>query len=91
MLSRILEEIQSAGAGVHLDELSRRLEVERSALEGMIDHLVRQGKLQDEDASSAAAVPACASGGCGGSCPGSEHCPFAAKTPRTLSVVSDEP
>lgn len=95
MLSRILEEIRSAGSAVNLEELSRRLEVERSALEGMIDHLVRQGKLQDDAASAAAdlasaAMPACARSSCGGSCSGPKHCPFAAKLPRTFSLVSDQ-
>jgi len=76
---------------MNLYELSCRLEVERSALEGMIDHLVRQGKLQDDEASSAVDMPACAGSNCGGSCLGPEHCPFVAKMPRILSLVLDDP
>lgn len=90
MLSRILDEIRSAGSAVNLDELSHRVGVERSALEGMIDLLVRQGKLQDDDAFSAAVMPDCAGSSCGGSCPGPKRCPFATKLPRTFSVVSDD-
>jgi hypothetical protein len=86
MLKRILREFESAPGGISINELSRRMEVERSALEGMIDYLVRQGKLEDDNASAAT----CADSGCGGSCPGPEHCPFAAELPRTFSVVSDD-
>jgi hypothetical protein len=96
MLTKILDEIESAGSGLNLDELARRLEVEPSALEGMIDHLVRRGKLQDDDGAASAAEsaaadgPACEESSCGGCCPGPDHCPFATKLPRTLSLVPDD-
>lgn len=86
MLKRILHEFESASGSMSVNELSRRMGIERSALEGMIDYLVRQGKLQDDNASAAA----CADSGCGGSCAGPEHCPFAADLPRTFSVVPDD-
>ena len=46
MLSRILEEFEQAGGPATLAEIGRRLEVERSALEGMLQFLVRKGKLR---------------------------------------------
>ena len=46
MLSRILEEFRKSDKPLDLKELSRRLGIERSALEGMLDLLVRQGKLR---------------------------------------------
>lgn len=47
MLSQILGELESAGGAIDLNELSRRLGVQRSALEGMIETLVRKGRLRE--------------------------------------------
>jgi hypothetical protein len=47
MLSKILEEISGATPPVvNKVDLARRLDVEESALEGMLDALVNQGKLK---------------------------------------------
>jgi hypothetical protein len=65
MLSRILDEYRKSGGFISLDQLCRELEIERSTLEGMLETLVRQGKLREIPATSAAC------GGChGGSCGG---------------------
>ena len=50
MLRQILKEFKYADGPLDLKELSRRLGVERSALEGMLQLLVRQGKLHEVDA-----------------------------------------
>lgn len=62
MLSQIVKEFKESGGTMDLSELSRRLGVEPSALDGMLEVLVRQGRLQKT----------CAAGGgsCGGSCQG---------------------
>jgi hypothetical protein len=62
LLSQIVKEFKESGGTINLSELSRRLGVEPSALNGMLEVLVRQGRLQK----------ACAAGGggCGGSCQG---------------------
>lgn len=65
MLYQILNEYKKSGGAVSLDVLSRKLGVEKSALEGMLQTLVRQGKLREITVSSASC------GGChGGSCGG---------------------
>ena len=46
MLSKILKEFERSDEPMDLNELSRRLGTERSALEGMLELLVRQGKLR---------------------------------------------
>jgi len=46
MLSQIMKELERAGGAIDLNELSRRLGVQRSALDGMIDVLVRKGRLR---------------------------------------------
>lgn len=47
MLSKILKEFREADGPVDLNEVSRRLRIERSALEGMIETLLHQGKLKE--------------------------------------------
>jgi hypothetical protein len=65
MLYQVLNEFRKSGGAVNLDALSRKLGVERSALEGMLETLVRQGKLKEISAAPAGC------GGChGGSCGG---------------------
>ena len=81
MLQRILDEFESSPGGMSLNELSQRLNVERSALEGMIAYLVRKGRLQDDKA----AAMMYSSGGCA-SCSGAGKCPFVMESPRTFSI-----
>ena len=47
MLSEILKAFEESNGPMDLNELSRRLDTERSALEGMLGLLVRQGKLRE--------------------------------------------
>jgi len=47
MLSRIIDEFRKSSGLLDLNELSQRLGVEKSALDGMLQLLVRQGKLRD--------------------------------------------
>lgn len=47
MLSRIVDEFRKSRGLLDLNELSQRLGVEKSALDGMLQLLVRQGKLRD--------------------------------------------
>ncbi|KPK47489.1 MAG: hypothetical protein AMJ77_02955 [Dehalococcoidia bacterium SM23_28_2] len=58
MLSRIIEELEKARGPLNLDELSRRLGVQRSALDGMIETLVRKGRLREVELGEA--PPMCA-------------------------------
>jgi len=90
MLHQVLRELESAGGPMNLNELGRKLGVERSALAGMIDYWVRKGRLQDNDLVMDAAV--CNSSACsaGVSCPGPQGCPFVMKMPRTFSLVTLE-
>ncbi|MCK4598939.1 hypothetical protein KAU37_03835 [Candidatus Bipolaricaulota bacterium] len=47
MLSRIREAFEKAVGPLDLNELSHRLGVEQSALDGMLEFLVRKGKLRE--------------------------------------------
>jgi hypothetical protein len=59
MLSRILHEFGNAAGSVDLDELSRRVGVQRSGLEGMIEFLVRKRYLREVRMEEAAVCAAC--------------------------------
>ena len=86
MLRQILELMRSADSPVNLNELSRELGIERSALEGMIAYLVRKDILRDEAAAAMECSPA---GSACASC--AKHCPFAAvKTPHSYTLVPIE-
>jgi hypothetical protein len=47
LLSRILNEFRQTNGPLDLSVLSNRLGIERSALEGMLQLLVRRGKLRE--------------------------------------------
>ncbi|PDW02810.1 FeoC-like transcriptional regulator [Candidatus Viridilinea mediisalina] len=47
MLHQVLHAFESADGPLALDDLSRQLGIERSALEGMIAFWVRKGRLQE--------------------------------------------
>lgn len=47
MLSQILKAFEESNSPMDLNELSQRLNTDRSALEGMLQLLVRQGKLRE--------------------------------------------
>lgn len=52
MLAEILKAFKKIEQPLDLNELSQRLGTERSALEGMLEMLVRQGKLKEIDLGS---------------------------------------
>jgi hypothetical protein len=85
MLNQVLYEIQQASGPMTINELSRKLGIESSALQGMIDFWVRKGRLRDDDA-LAADDAACGGGSCGDNCFGLTACPFTAKMPRSYSI-----
>ncbi len=47
MLGRILMEMNNSPEPLTVSEISRRLGIDRSALEGMLETLVRLGKLEE--------------------------------------------
>ena len=64
MLKQILAEFQQTKTSVCLDELSRKLEIETSALEGMLQTLVQRGRLQEIGPTPYNCVACPARGGC---------------------------
>ena len=81
MFERILREFAAATGPVSLRDLSRRLEIEPSALAGMLDFLVRKGRLR---ASGGDTPPDC------GSCGQRGACPFVVALPRSYALVNEK-
>lgn len=78
MLRRVLHEMQLAQGTLRLDELAVRMDMQPSALKGMIDFWVGKGRLRlvGEDEAAASCV-----GSCGSKCTGVSTCPFVAQMP----------
>jgi hypothetical protein len=64
MLRQILAEFQQAAGPLCVDELSRKLEVEVSALDGMLQTLVRNRRLLEISPTTSGCVTCPAKGGC---------------------------
>ena len=90
MLNQVLHEIKSTQGVLSLSDLSRKLAIERSALDGMIQFWVQKGCLIDDNAAEIAAGEVCATGSCGGSCAGPANCAFVAKMPKTYSIPAQK-
>ena len=87
MLKQLLHEIESAPGPIQMAELSRRLNMDISALEGMVAFWIRKGRLYTDDADNA--VSTSTSGHCGSSCTGADKCAFVAKMPICYSVQQE--
>ena len=88
MLRQVLEEIESAHGPVNINELSHKLGLERSTLEGMIEFWVRKGRLKAANQSTAEMTEECTIGSCGCACSGPVECPYVIKMPQTYALVS---
>ncbi len=74
---QVLEAVEKAESTLNLNELSRALNVERTALEGIIEFWVRKGKIMRLNES------VCASADCSGC---GAACPMKSKLPRGVVV-----
>ena len=84
MLQQVLQEIKAANGPINLNELARRLNVERSALDGMIQFWLRKGRLQETDIYTDVPADICSGGTC--NCSGPKSCPFVMAMPRSYAV-----
>jgi hypothetical protein len=83
MLNQVLRELQSSGGTLRLSELAARVNMEPSALDGMLTFWASKGKfapVKIDGDSASCATP------CMGSCPGASQCPFVAKLPKMYEV-----
>ncbi len=85
MLKQILHEIEIAQGSITIRDLSRKLNVEPNALEGMLQFLVRKGRIRDDGSESSDHGASC-----GKSCSGTTDCTFIAKMPKTYSTYTKD-
>jgi hypothetical protein len=91
MLKEILAEFDRVDAPLDLNELSERLNIQKSALQGMIITLVNQGKLNtDADAGSSQGEVSCGGVQCMG-CSAASNCPFIGKMPTSYTKAKGLP
>jgi len=83
MLQRILDMLVTSDGTLTLRDVARRLDAPVSAIEPMVDLLVRRGLL---DGAGDPAPAGCAAS-CGGSCR-PDACPFVVTLPASLEVRS---
>lgn len=87
MLLRVLQAVESADGPVTLADLSRRLDIVPSALEGMLAYWAGKGRLVVDGRSTAACAKSCSVASCScGSCSGIDGCPFMARLPRSYAL-----
>lgn len=86
MLNQVLLEIELARNGLNLSELSHKLDIDQSALDGMIQFWVQKGRLVDDDVEEGDSCSTIDS--CGRSCTGKSTCAFAMKMPKTYSIAN---
>ena len=85
VLDRVVAELRSSDAPVRLRDLAARLDVEQSALRGMVEVLIHTGVLADLDRNTDQGDMACAGTACGTTCVGLADCPFLARMPISWS------
>lgn len=83
MLNQVLDHLQAGQGTLKLDELARQLNIEASALQGMIDFWVSRGRI---GLAGDGAVGAACGTGCGPSCAAASQCPFVGKMPKIYQV-----
>jgi hypothetical protein len=87
VLQQVLREIETAQGLINLTDLARKLGIERSALESMLEFWVRKGRLKNDEREAEASCTMYNDAACGGNCPGPQGCPFIMKMPRTYSLT----
>ncbi len=83
MLNQVLHEIENTRGTITIGELSRKIGVEPTALDGMIQFWVQKGRLKSEDDQINGASCSCGTGS--NICPPVSECVFIAKMPKTYT------
>ncbi len=86
MLYQLLTVMNNKNKPISLEGLSEELGMEKSALEGMLDLLVRKGKLRYSDLGQVPQEGSCAGGACM-ACGKAGSCPFVGKMPHVYEMV----
>lgn len=90
VLALVLQELQKSKEPLSVAVLSKKLNIDPSALEGMLDHWVRKKRLIENSAQGEVPANCAACGGHARSCHCSAQCPFIARMPKTYSIAVTE-
>jgi hypothetical protein len=85
LLREIIDILKTEDAPLSVDNLSHRLDVDKPALEGMLETLLKKGIIKTDDIGEFDSSK-CYSSSCLG-CAAVKGCPFAGKLPRTYTLV----
>jgi len=86
MLYQLLTVMKTKTGPISIEGLSRELGMDKSALEGMLDLLVRKGKLRYSDLGQAPKDGNCSGSACM-ACGRAGSCPFVGKMPHVYETV----
>lgn len=86
MLKEIITILKTEKTPLSVESLSKRLDVERSALEGMLVYLEQKGIISGQQNITIPSQQKCQGFSCMG-CPASVKCPFAGKLPQRYTLV----
>ncbi len=90
MLQKIVSFLKENDGAISLEDLSQHLEVDESALAGMLETLQGMGRIKRTGGKdSFFEKDSCGSIRCNG-CPEATSCPFAGEIPRTYTLVTQE-
>ncbi len=89
MLKDILLFMKDHPDAISLEGLSQRLDVEESALSGMLETLQQMGKIKRSDDSGFNGDDACDSIRCN-TCSGVKSCPFLGRFPSSYTLADQE-
>jgi len=85
LLREIIDILKTEKASLSVDILSHRLNVDKSALEGMLETLIKKGIIKMDDIGEIDSSK-CHNSSCLG-CAAAKGCPFTDKLPRTYTLV----
>lgn len=86
MLREVLNEIKATSGSIDLNQLARKLNIDRPTLDGMIEFWVRKGKLQDIQKANDQALACFSGGGACGSCHPTS-CAHTGQMPRSFTIT----
>ena len=89
VLDTLLTELRTVRGPIRSVDLAERVGVSESALSGMIDVLVAEGRLSPGDDPGAGEAVACSGGACGSACLGLDQCAFIANVPASYTLIVD--
>ena len=86
MLNQIIETIRTEKAPISVQGLSRRLDIDQSALEGMLAYLSQKGIIVNQTDENLTEEQTCTGLSCKG-CSAASGCPFSGRQPKRYTLT----